>query len=78
MGKRIKQTYFCAATFSEKPKRGSLLSRESIPAFHKLRREAFDPTHDRRERKREAALRHYFDDVSKAELVAQILAHRNV
>jgi hypothetical protein len=51
------------------------LARITIPAFLELRDVALDPTHDCRVRKGEPAFGHHFDEVSKAELVAQIPAH---
>jgi hypothetical protein len=46
-----------------------------IPTLDELRREVFDPAHDCRMRNRQAALRHYFNQVSKAELVTQVPTH---
>jgi hypothetical protein len=41
----------------------------------RIRREAFDPAHDRSVRQRQPALGHYFNEVSKAGLVTQISTH---
>src|SRR5258706_8308474 len=48
---------------------------EAVPALFEFRNIALDPTHDCRVRQGEPAFGHHLDEVSKAELVAQIPAH---
>lgn len=49
---------------------------EPIPAFDELRRVALHPAHDRRADQGKTAFRHHFrEEISKAQLVAQVLPH---
>src|SRR5664279_624025 len=48
---------------------------EAIPAFDELRRIPLHPTQDGGMREVQSAFRHHFDQIAKAELVAQIPAH---
>src|SRR3984957_10125185 len=48
---------------------------EAVPAFLEFGRIVLNPTHDRRVRQGESTFGHHLHEITKAEFVAQILAH---